>query len=214
MIHGRVKHDDIITAANNDTASRTASSLSRRKTSNSSSSTAGDDDHNSTGAGILQDGLPMPMADLDDEIMGFSLTICFVRQQLEFFLADQKDANARRKKGGVSGNIQIGSLGFRCIHCKHLPPTERAPSADAYPNQVQLIYQAVRNFQRHHLLKCRSVPQHLKDQYQTIPRRQKSKRQVHKHTDPWVYSAKRKGILMWRMIRLRVVTELLTRHQM
>ena len=141
---------------------------------------------------------PIPMADVDDESNGFSPTICFVRQQLEFFVASEQDADARRKKGGVSGNVKAGSLGFRCIHCKHLPPSERAPSADAFPNQVGLIYQSVRNYQRHHFLKCPSVPQSLKDHYQATPRRQKSKRMVHKHKhnqNPWVYSANRKGIM-------------------
>ena len=212
MIHhrrGEAKHDDDHDDGDNGddddyidpstTRITPSSSSRRRKTPSSSSSSSssspstnnGDDDDNTSST---CSGLPMPMADPDDENNGFSPTICLVRQQLEFFLADQADADARRKKGGVSGNVRAGSLGFRCIHCKHLPSTERAPSADAYPNQVQLIYQAVRNFQRHHFLKCPSVPQRLKDQYQSMPRRQKSKRPVRKHTNPWLYSAKRKGL--------------------
>ena len=142
----------------------------------------------------LSTGFPTSMADPDDESNGFSSTMCFVRRQLEFFIATHAEADERRKKGGVSGNVRAGSLGFRCIHCKHLPSAERAPSAEAYPNQVQLIYQAVRNFQRHHFLKCPSIPQQLKDQYQSMPRRRKAKRPAHKHTDPWVYSANRKGL--------------------
>ena len=211
---GQAKHDDDDDdddddeAANDDcddddnidsstTRNTSSSSSRRRKTSSSSSSSSStnrpheDDDDNTSST---SSGLPMPMADPDDENNGFSPTMCLVRQQLEFFLADQADADARRRKGGVSGNVRAGSLGFRCIHCKHLPSTERAPSADAYPNQVQLIYQAVRNFQRHHFLKCPSVPQRLKDQYQSMPRRHKSKRPVRKHTNPWLYSAKRKGL--------------------
>ena len=180
-----------------ETTKNASSSASKKRiTSSSSSSSTYNGDDNASPSSTPGDGLPMPMADPDDESNGFSPTICLVRQQLEFFLADKKDAAARRKKGGVSGNVRAGSLGFRCIHCKHLPSRERAPSADAYPNQVQLIYQAVRNFQRHHFLKCPSVPQRLKDQYQSMPRRRKSKKPVHghKHTNPWVYSANRKGL--------------------
>jgi hypothetical protein len=120
--------------------------------------------------------------------------MAFVRQQLEFFEATEQDAADRRKKGGgASGNVQAGSLGFRCIHCKHLPVNERALSADAFPNQVGLIYQSVRNYQRHHLQKCQAIPRSLLDKHETLPRRKKSKKMA-TIEDQWKFSANRKGI--------------------
>lgn len=196
--HARPKHDEEYDNANvdddEDAAAEAVAELAVQISREAAAATNNNNDGPGDEDNTLSTDFPMSMADPDDESNGFSSTMCFVRRQLEFFLATHAEADERRKKGGVSGNVRAGSLGFRCIHCKHLPSAERAPSAEAYPNQVQLIYQAVRNFQRHHFLKCPSIPQRLKDQYQSMPRRRKSKRPAHKHADPWVYSANRKGL--------------------
>ena len=49
--------------------------------------------------------------------------LCLTRSQIELFAATESDIASRRSAGGrsISRSLHIGSVGLRCIHCKHLP---------------------------------------------------------------------------------------------
>ena len=71
----------------------------------------------------------------------------FIRHHIEFFAADAADVKDRRKKGGVKSEIRVGQIGTRCVHCAHVPPKERSNGAVAFPTNLSLVYQSVRNWQ-------------------------------------------------------------------
>ena len=91
---------------------------------------------------------PTLMADpLDGQETEMTDGFRFIRQQIEFFPADSEDVAARRKKGGVKSEIRVGQIGTRCVHCAHVPPKERSNGAVAFPTNLSLVYQSVRNWQ-------------------------------------------------------------------
>jgi len=93
--------------------------------------------------------------------------LCLARRQIEVFVAACDDVASRRGFGRRPrpGTLKEGQVGLRCIHCKHLPPGERTASAVFYPGSIRLVYQSVRNFQRHHFLSCPCMPDDQKQKF-------------------------------------------------
>ena len=83
---------------------------------------------------------------------------------LEVFTADEINHNPGR---GAKPH-QIGQMGLRCIHCKHVHRSKRAKQAVSYPSKTDNIFESVRNFQRTHLLACAYVPEEKKEIYQKL----------------------------------------------
>lgn len=93
-------------------------------------------------------------------------TACFVRRQLEYFAATEQDEAHRRSRGGVRTPIVSGRIGIRCVHCRHLPMQDRANNFSSFPASIRLVHQAVRNYQRYHIMHCRSIPPEIMAEYE------------------------------------------------
>ena len=91
---------------------------------------------------------PTLMADpLDGQETEMTDGFRFIRKHIEFFAAGAADVENRRKKGGKKSEIRVGQIGTRCVHCAHVPPEERVNGAAAFPTNLSLVYQSVRNWQ-------------------------------------------------------------------
>ena len=91
---------------------------------------------------------PTLMADpLDGQETEMTDGFRFIRKHIEFFAAGAADVENRRKKGGKKSEIRVGQIGTRCVHCAHVPPKERANGTVAFPTNLSLVYQSVRNWQ-------------------------------------------------------------------
>jgi hypothetical protein len=83
---------------------------------------------------------------------------CFVRQQIEFFEADETDVASNAK--GRNKPVVLGQVGIRCRHCAAIPPRYRRRGAMYYPTKMHLIYQAAQNMVKIHLHQhCKNVPE-------------------------------------------------------
>lgn len=94
--------------------------------------------------------------------------LCFVRKLIEIFEANEEDVTARSRRGGMKRPIQIGRVGLRCVYCSNVPARQRAKGAVSYPNSIRIVHQAIRNFQRYHLMQCPNMPQETKDEYESL----------------------------------------------
>jgi len=66
--------------------------------------------------------------------------LCVLRNSIEAFAANAEDIEARRRQGGTTRNPpQVGYVGIRCVHCKHLPLKKRVKAAEAYPSSVSWV---------------------------------------------------------------------------
>uniref|UniRef100_A0A7S4N4G3 Orc1-like AAA ATPase domain-containing protein n=1 Tax=Odontella aurita TaxID=265563 RepID=A0A7S4N4G3_9STRA len=100
-----------------------------------------------------------------------SETVCIARAQIEVFAATAEDVKNRLHNCGVRDSIEEGRVGIRCVHCAR----ERAAAAASggktvklsrgaisYPKTMRLVNQAVRNWQRNHLMQCPFMPEGVK----------------------------------------------------
>ncbi|GAX21679.1 hypothetical protein FisN_29Hu119 [Fistulifera solaris] len=86
---------------------------------------------------------------------------CLVRQQIEFFEANQDDVTSSIR--GRNKAIVLGQVGIRCRHCTHLPRQQRTMAATYYPTKLEGIYQTSQNLARKHLIgSCPFVPWEFK----------------------------------------------------
>ena len=110
---------------------------------------------------------------------------CFVRSDLlEVFSID--DDNHKR------GTRSVPRVGFRCVHCGHLPRKEKegASMSIFYPKSLQDIYRSVCTWQRIHFKACKHVPQELVEQYDYF----KDMDRTRGKKQHWVESARRLGL--------------------
>jgi hypothetical protein len=63
---------------------------------------------------------------------------------------------------------QLGQVGLRCAHCKHVHRNQRAKQAVSYPSKTINIFESVRNFQRTHFEACAYIPDELKARYKKL----------------------------------------------
>jgi len=94
---------------------------------------------------------------------------CFLRSTcIEIFVSTDEDVNA---PGKVARPFRAGQVGFRCIHCKHIPRGSRANQAVGYPSKRETIFESVRNFQRVHFNACPHTSESVKQRYMNVVRR-------------------------------------------
>ena len=119
--------------------------------------------------------------------------LCLVRSQMEAFAAQTQDVKERRSAGGSIVPPEVGQVGLRCRHCAHVPLKLRTKGSVLYPKSVRAIHMAMRNFQRHHLLSCRYMPDSVKTKYSAI-----KNKAVQSKKDSYIYlaqSCKEMGII-------------------
>lgn len=66
----------------------------------------------------------------------------YIRQHIEVFTATEVEIS--QPAPGRKNPIQLGQVGLRCIHCRHLPVRERVKRAVCYPSSVGRVYHSVR----------------------------------------------------------------------
>lgn len=82
---------------------------------------------------------------------------CFVRANVEIFIADVNDLALARLDRKYP--IKLGQVGLRCVHCARSVVARR--EAVMYPNSVSSIFESVRDFQQLHLNSCPTLPTDL-----------------------------------------------------
>mmetsp|Transcript_6191 Transcript_6191/g.15323 ORF Transcript_6191/g.15323 Transcript_6191/m.15323 type:complete len:691 (+) Transcript_6191:209-2281(+) len=89
---------------------------------------------------------------------------CFVRNQLEFFSADEEDIAAPCP--GRKSRVTLGQVGIRCKHCAKLkiPPRARAKRTVCYPPNLGGIYHSVSNMKFDHFGVCPSLPSSAREE--------------------------------------------------
>ncbi len=80
---------------------------------------------------------------------------CFVRNNVEVFIADSYDVAAPAP--GRKNPVILGQVGIRCIHCKGLPIESRVKRAICYPPTIANIYHAVSNMKFDHFSACKGL---------------------------------------------------------
>uniref|UniRef100_A0A6U3Q8X8 Uncharacterized protein n=1 Tax=Ditylum brightwellii TaxID=49249 RepID=A0A6U3Q8X8_9STRA len=119
---------------------------------------------------------------------------CIVRSQIEFFSATKEDARAI--KNGRSKLPEVGQVGIRCIHCKHLCHQMRPIRAAVFPSSLDQIYMAVKNWQHFHFSVCIEIPQEFREKIVTLST--KRKRAGGSGRAYWVCAAKKLGIMEYK----------------
>lgn len=80
---------------------------------------------------------------------------CFVRRNVEVFIATKEDAAA--PSPGRRTRVKVGQVGLRCIHCARLPIKERVKRAVCYPPSVSGIYHSISNMKFDHFGNCKGL---------------------------------------------------------
>ena len=122
--------------------------------------------------------------------------LCLIRRQLEAFAATPADVAERNRRGGTRQSISIGQVGLRCRHCKDLPPSQRARGSISYPNEIRLIYQSVRNWQRYHFKLCTVMPLDVRLEYDRVRDTSRKSRGT-TGLLKWIEAAQAIGLVDW-----------------
>ena len=134
---------------------------------------------------------PMPVSGPNDKQSLGSMQY-FVRQQLvEYFAAD----SSQLEKKGRQTAIGEGRIGVRCVFCKDLPKSEQVSQSCSFPNALSKVKSAVSMIQHRHLIKCESVPHHIKLHLETLKNTKSSQKKVMKNrSEYWVRTATEQGL--------------------
>ena len=81
---------------------------------------------------------------------------CFVRRNIEYFVATEKDALAPCP--GRKNAVAPGQVGLRCIHCRDVNNRNRTKRAVCYPSSVHRIYHCVSDMKFDHFSNCNFLP--------------------------------------------------------
>jgi hypothetical protein len=123
----------------------------------------------------IREGIRLAMPDDPRQLNSLH---CFVRSELlEVFCLDQE--TPRR-------------VGFRCVHCGHLPRKDRSGTSMGtfFPKSLEDIYRGVCTWQRIHFRSCSYIPQEVSDKYDYLKDADRSRgKKPH-----WVKSAYRMGL--------------------
>jgi hypothetical protein len=108
--------------------------------------------------------LPKTLAHPKDELL-LSGHQVLLRQQIEVFEATEQDSKTTFR--GRNRRIQVGQVGIRCRHCKHVPSFQRQPGSMYFPCSTTGIYQASQNMSSTHLQcgLCHTMPEALRQQF-------------------------------------------------
>jgi hypothetical protein len=91
---------------------------------------------------------------------------CFVRRNVEFFVATNKDVNA--PSPGRKVRVDIGQVGIRCIHCAKSPKKNRIKRAVCYPPSISGIYHCISNMKFDHFGSCINLPDQLRAEFSNL----------------------------------------------
>ena len=83
---------------------------------------------------------------------------------IEVFVIDSNYQSSEGCGRGMKSN-QLGQIGLRCVHCKHVHSSNRANQAVSFPSKTLNIFESVRNYQRFHFEACQYIPPELKQKY-------------------------------------------------
>lgn len=100
---------------------------------------------------------------------------CFMRQFcLEAFTADTEDVSNPRYGRSHGRSIEVGQVGIHCLHCKHLPYSNRPERAVCFPSSLKNIYHSIETWQRRHSLVCHYIPSWIKNKMMELIRLSRS----------------------------------------
>jgi len=105
---------------------------------------------------------------------------CFVREQIEVFVATEIELN--QPAPGRKKPIQLHQVGLRCIHCRHLPVRHRIKRAVCYPSSLRRVYHSVSDFKFDHLFNCKNLPSELQDKLVALREEEKTAKEGGKST--------------------------------
>ena len=145
-------------------------------------STAASKSKSKSGPQIFEKTVPL-YANGDDQWL--SPQLCLIRRHMEAFAATPHDAAERKSAGGSIVPPQVGQIGLRCVHCKHIPLRMRTKGSVLYPKSVRAIHMAMRNFQRHHMPTCPDLPPTVRDKFNSI-----KNKSIQSRKDSYIYLAK------------------------
>ena len=91
---------------------------------------------------------------------------CFVRENVEVFIADANDVNAPAP--GRKKRVTLGQVGIRCIHCMKLPLEMRVKRAICYPPTISNLYHAVSNMKFDHFGACKGLSPVARQQFSDL----------------------------------------------
>ena len=97
-----------------------------------------------------QPGFAVPLC-LPTDAHYLTSSSCLLRKQIEVFSSSVEDISIQHTRHIP---IVVGAVAIRCIHCRHVPRSQRARGAVIFPSTIKLIYQSVRNFQRYVVTTC------------------------------------------------------------
>lgn len=89
---------------------------------------------------------------------------CFIRRQIEVFCASREDIEQAAKERKF--NVREGQVGIRCIHCALSKKGVHNGGGVFYPQSINAIYDAVRDFLKLHLVSCTNLPQDVRNRLQ------------------------------------------------
>jgi hypothetical protein len=117
----------------------------------------------------------------------------FLRKQIEFFVAQQKDIDSftpgRRKE------ISVGQVGIRCRHCASLPSKELTKGAVYFPSTLRFVYQAAQNMATDHFAgKCKRLSPQMKRQLIDLKGKKDVSCRGHSGKKYWAEGAVARGI--------------------
>ena len=81
---------------------------------------------------------------------------CFVRRNIECFVATAKDIAAPCP--GRKNSVIPGQVGLRCIHCRNVYSRNRTKRAVCYPSSVGRVYHCVSDMKFDHFSNCKYLP--------------------------------------------------------
>jgi hypothetical protein len=96
-----------------------------------------------------------------DPVHNFLRSAC-----IEVFVSGSEYNTGGRGRG--SKPHEIGQVGLRCVHCKHIQRSKRANQAVSYPSKTANIFESVRNYQRTHFEACAYIPGEIKQKYKEL----------------------------------------------
>ncbi|GAX26835.1 hypothetical protein FisN_9Lh106 [Fistulifera solaris] len=107
----------------------------------------------------------------DDQML--SAYQCLIRKQIELFAAGEEDTCTIGQ--GRNRRVQLGQVGVRCKHCRHVPQLAKTKGAVYFPFKKDNVYQACQNMAVVHLCdNCPNIPTSIRAELQRLAKEPKS----------------------------------------